>query len=205
MKFLILNGTLSPASESNTRTVCEMTKMAFEKFGQECEMVNLNELDYEGTTDDKNDELRPVIKKMLDVDGVILATPIWWGTYSCYTQSILERMDPIYNYVRDNKFNPLYNKVFGSLVSGGGDGFQHIHGQLYNFAANLGFTIPPNCNIESKAQGRNEILGDKDTITQILNCTRNMIVWAKALKETNVTLQARHSTVDINEMRKCIK
>jgi multimeric flavodoxin WrbA len=205
MKFLILNGTLKSANQSNTNMVCEMAKMAFEKFDQECEIVNLNELDYECSTEDLNDDFRDVIKKMMSVDGVIFATPIWWGGHSSYTQSILERMDPIYNYARDNKFNPFYNKVFGSLISGGGDGFQHIHGRLYSFAANLGFTIPPNCNIESKAQGREEILGDKDTVTQILNCTRNMIVWAEALKETNVTLQARHSTVDINEMRKCIK
>ena len=199
MKFIILNSSLKSESDSNTFTVCEMTKVAFEKLGNECEIITLNTLDYDCATDDRNDDFQAVLKKILEADGLIIATPIWWGVHSSYAQSIMERMNVIYDYSRDNKFQPFYNKVFGSLISGGGDGFQNIHGTLYSFASNLGFVIPPNCNIESKAQGRDDILTDDDTITQIKNATINMTVYGKILKDANPSKDARHGTVDVNE------
>ena len=199
MKFLIFNGSLKPDADSNTFAVCKMAQLAFEKLGHQCEIVTLRDLDYEGSTDDVNDELKPYIMKMFDMDGVLFATPIWWGTHSCHIQAMLERLDFIYSWAKDNKYQPFYNKVFGTLVSGGGDGFQHIHGVLYSAASNFGFTVPPQCNIESKAQGIEEIKADEDTLNQVKNCTINMVTWAKILKEGNPTASARHGSVDINE------
>ena len=199
MKFLIFNGSLKGDGESNTFKVCKMLQTAFNMLGHECDLVTLRDLDYEGSTDDVNDELKPHIMKMLDMDGVIFATPIWWGTHSCHIQAILERLDFIYSWSKDNKFQPFYNKVFGTLVSGGGDGFQHIHGVLYSAAANFGFTIPPQCNIESRAQGTANIVKDDDTYEQVKNCATNMTVWAQILRENQPILKARHGSVDVNE------
>ena len=199
MKFLIFNGSLKPDAESNTFSVCKMLQLAFDKLGHECDIVTLRDLAYEGSTDDVNDELKPHIMKMFDMDGVIFATPIWWGTHSCHIQAMLERLDFIYSWAKDNKYQPFYNKVFGTLVSGGGDGFQHIHGVLYSAAANFGFTIPPQCNIESKAQGIEEIKKDEDTFNQVKNCATNMTVWAELMRAGNPTLAARHGSVDVNE------
>ena len=199
MKFLIFNGSLKPDTESNTFSVCKMLQLAFDKLGHECEIVTLRDLDYEGSTDDVNDELKPHIMKMFNVDGVVFATPIWWGTHSCHIQAMLERLDFIYSWAKDNKYQPFYNKVFGTLVSGGGDGFQHIHGVLYSAASNFGFTIPPQCNIESKAQGIEEIKKDEDTYNQVKNCATNMTVWGELMRAGNPTLAARHGSVDVNE------
>ena len=199
MKFLIFNGSLKADAESNTFAVGKMLQLAFDKLGHECEIVTLRDLDYEGSTDDVNDELKPYIMKMFDMDGVIFATPIWWGTHSCHIQAMLERLDFIYSWAKDNKYQPFYNKVFGTLVSGGGDGFQHIHGVLYSAASNFGFTIPPQCNIESKAQGIEEIKKDEDTYNQVKNCATNMTVWGELMRAGNPTLAARHGSVDINE------
>ena len=199
MKFLIFNGSLKADAESNTFTVCKMAQMAFEKLGHECEIITMRELDYEGSTDDVNDELKPHIMKMFNADGVIFATPIWWGTHSCHIQAMLERLDFIYSWAKDNKHQPFYNKVFGTLVSGGGDGFQHIHGNCFSFASNLGFTIPPGCNVESKAQGMDEITQDNDTVEQVKNCAINMATWAKILQQANPSKDARHGSADINQ------
>ena len=199
MNFLIFNGSLKPDAESNTFSVCKMAQLAFEKLGHECEVITMRDLNYEGSTADVNDDLKPHIMKMFNVDGVIFATPIWWGNHSCHIQAMLERLDVIYSWAKDNKYQPFYNKVFGTLVSGGGDGFQHIHGVLYSAASNFGFTVPPQCNIESKAQGLEEIKSDDDTLNQVKNCVINMTTWAKILKEGNPTKDARHGSVDINE------
>ena len=55
--------------------------------------------------------------------------------------AMLERLDVVYSWAKDNKHQPFYNKVFGSLVSGGGDEFQHIHGVLYSAASNFGLLL----------------------------------------------------------------
>ena len=199
MKFIIFNGSLKADNESNTFAVCQMLKLAFEKLQHECEIVTLRELNYEGSTSDLDDDLRPELHKMFKADGVVFATPIWWGGHSCHIQAMFERMDVFYSWAKDNKYQPFYNKVFGTLVSGGGDGFQHIHGNCYSFAANLGFTIPPNCNVESKAQGIEEIKDDDDTLNQVKNCAINMTTWAKILKEGNPAKDGRHGSVDVNE------
>ena len=192
MKFLIVNGSLTPNEQSNTFTLCEMVKLAFEKLNHECEIVTVRDLNYTPSTKDIDDDMRTVINKMFKVDGVVFATPIWWGTQSSYIQSVIERMDFIDSWSIDNGYKPFYCKVFGTIVSGSGDGFQHIHGNCYNFASMLGFTTPPGCNIESAAQGRDEILGDEETIGMVKTFVTNMGVWAEALKVQKVKQQARH-------------
>ena len=192
MKFLICNGSLTPNQESNTYTLCEMVKLAFEKLNHECEIVTIRDLSYTPSTKDIDDDMRTVINKMFKVDGVIFATPIWWGIQSSYIQSVIERMDFIDSWSIENGYKPFYCKVFGTIVSGSGDGFQHIHGICYNFASMLGFTTPPGCNIESAAQGRDKILGDEETIGMVKTFATNMGVWAEALKIQKVKQQARH-------------
>ena len=68
MKFLIINGTLTPNETSNTYTLCEMVKLGFEKLGHECEIVTMRDLTYTNSTEDVDDELRPVIQKMFKMD-----------------------------------------------------------------------------------------------------------------------------------------
>ena len=195
MKFLLLNGTLKNDSElSNTFTISQMVKAGFEKLGHECELVTLSEMDYKRSTDDVQDSLQPIIQKMFTVDGLIFATPIWWGGHSSYIQSIIERMDFIETFGYEKDYKPFYGKVFGTIVSGSGDGFQHIHGTNYNFATMLGFTVPPQCNIESAAQGRDTILSDDETIGMVKTFVSNMSAWAKALKDGEVHKFARHTT-----------
>ena len=186
MKFIIVNGTLKPSSESNTSVVCEMVKLGFEKFGHECEIVNTAELNYKNSTQDEDDDLRPVIHRMIqpDMSGIIIATPIWWGMFSSHTQALIERLDYIDSWSIDgNDYKPMFGKVFGSIVSGGVDGWQHITGTLASFASNLALTTPPLCNIESEAQGRNEILQDSETIGMVKSLVNNMIVWAEAMEK----------------------
>ena len=198
MKFIIFNGSLKQEGESNTYTVCQMLDTAFKNLKVESEIVTLNEIDFEATTDNVNDALTPYIKKIFDADGVIFATPIWWGVHSCWIQGLIERLDYIHTWSDDNNFQPFYNKVFGSCVSGGGDGFQHIHGIFFNFACNLGFTVPPQCNVESKAQGRDNILSDDPTIEQIKICAQNMYVYGSLIKSGNPAQYARHGSIDIS-------
>ena len=64
MKFLIFNGSLKPDAESNTFAVCKMLQLAFQKLKHECEVITMRDLDYESSTSDVDDELKPHIMKM---------------------------------------------------------------------------------------------------------------------------------------------
>ena len=101
-------------------------------------------------------------------------------------------MDYIDTWGTDNKFRPFYNKVFGVAVSGGGDGFQNIHGTLFSFANNLGFTIPPRCNLESTAQ--DNIQQDEDTKKQVEQICTNMYVYGSMIKAGNPTRFGIHES-----------
>ena len=195
MKFIIINTSLKDTAESNTHTVAEMVKVGFEKFGHECEIINMASLNYKNSTEDEQDELRPVIQKLIqpDLAGFVIATPIWWGMYSSHAQALIERLDYIDTWSLDgNHFKPMMGKVFGSIVSGAVDGWQHISGTLYSFASNLALTVPPLCNIESEAQGRNEILKDSETIGMVKSLVNNMIVWAEAMQKGDTAKKGRH-------------
>ena len=107
MKFIIFNGTLKPDEESNTSAVCKMLQLAFKKIGDECEIVTMRDLKYDASTKDVDDELKPHIMDIFKSDGIVFATPIWWGGHSSHIQSMFQRLDPIYSWGKDNKFQPL--------------------------------------------------------------------------------------------------
>jgi multimeric flavodoxin WrbA len=197
MRFMIFNGSLKKSELSNTYAVCELVAAEFKKQGSETRIVTMNEIDYECGTDDYNDELKPIILDFLkNYDGMIFATPIWWGLHSGYISSVIERFDYIDSWSRDNKFYPNYNKVFGSVVSGGGDGFQHIHGNFLNFATQLGFTIPPRATVEAKTQGKENIIKDAELAQEIERFCRQMTVYATLIKGGNPSQFAQHQQTD---------
>ena len=197
MRFMIFNGSLKKSELSNTYAVCELVAAEFKKQGSETRIVTMNEIDYECGTDDYNDELKPIILDFLkNYDGMIFATPIWWGLHSGYISSVIERFDYIDSWSRDNKFYPNYNKVFGSVVSGGGDGFQHIHGNFLNFATQLGFTIPPRATVEAKTQGKENIIKDAELAQEIERFCLQMTVYATLIKGGNPSQFAQHQQTD---------
>jgi len=197
MKFMIFNGSLKKHDVSNTHAVCELVAAEFKKTGSECRIINLNELDYECGTESYDDDLKPIIADFIkNYDGMILATPIWWGLHTSYAGSIIERFDYIDGWSRDNKYYPNYNKVFGSVVSGGGDGFQAIHGNFLNFATQLGFTIPPRCTVEAKPQGRDNIIKDTELAQEIERFCKQLTVWSALIKGGNPSQFGQHQQVD---------
>ena len=163
MKLKIFNASLKVSEESNTQALVDLVTKNMNSLGVTVDTVHLKDLKFEHTTDNVNDELTPhLVDVVKNCDMVSIATPIWWGTQSSLAQGLIERFDPIDSWGQDNDYYALYNKVFGTIVSGGGDGFQHIHGNLYNMASNMGMTVPPTCNLEISTQGREEIIKDKD-------------------------------------------
>lgn len=201
MKFLFLNGSLTPPAESNTQRVIDRVRKEFETYGVETQEIVLRDLKFEPGIDATRrdgtaDDMTAVLKTILDYDGIIFGTPIWWGTYSSYIQALMERMGYFDDWGIRNNVQPLYGKVFGALISGGDDGWQATYGQLFHFASYLGLTVPPDAFVSAVKGGDEDKASTKEFEELVRIFTRNQVSWAEAMISTNVgkTSQTRGGT-----------
>lgn len=201
MKFLILNGSLTPPKESNTQKVVNRVIAEFKKNKVSVQEIILRDLNFEPGVDRVRrdgiaDDMTWVLGEILKYDGIIFATPIWWGTYSSYIQALMERMGYIDDWGIKNNFNPHYGKTFGIIVSGSDDGWQATAAKAFGFASYLGFTVPPDAFVSAVDDGR-EIKSMKDPDDVIDIFVRNQIMWADAMIKTKVGILSQ-ATEEIN-------
>jgi multimeric flavodoxin WrbA len=200
MKFLVLNGSLTPPEESNTQKVVDRVIAEFNRHGVEVNEIVLRDLNFEPGVDRVRrdgvaDDMTWVLKEILKYDGIIFATPIWWGTYSSYIQALMERMGYIDDWGIKNNFNPHYGKTFGIIVSGSDDGWQATAAKAFGFASYLGFTVPPDAFVSAVDDGM-DIKSRKDPDDVIDIFVRNQIMWAKAMIDTKVGLLSQAEEID---------
>jgi multimeric flavodoxin WrbA len=201
MKFLVLNGSLTPPKESNTQKVVDRVIAEFKQHGVRVNEIILRDLNFEPGIDRVRrdgiaDDMTWVLGEILKYDGIIFATPIWWGTYSSYIQALMERMGYIDDWGIKNNFNPHYGKTFGIIVSGSDDGWQATAAKAFGFASYLGFTVPPDAFVSAVDDGR-EIKSMKDPDDVIDIFVRNQIMWADAMIRTKVGILSQ-ATEEIN-------
>ena len=146
VKATILLGTLKKSGLSNTETLCEFLSRKMEENGVRCEIVKLVEHEIlPGTYSDmgEGDEWPNILRRVLDSEIVILATPVWWGNQSSEIQRVIERLDELHDEVLASKPSRLEGKVGGIVITGDSDGAEHIIGNLCNFFNAVGLLIPP--------------------------------------------------------------
>lgn len=181
MKALIIETSLKPLKQpSNTRAMVSVAKKYLKELDVEVAVQPLKGLKYDFGTEFLADNGEPdaateLLRILLDADIFILATPIWWGNQSSLAQSFIERMDKFDDWAQAANGNPMGLKTFGSIISGGGDGFQHIHGLHCAFASFLGFTIPPKSMLECTVQGVDKILKDRELAENAQRWAANLV------------------------------
>ena len=201
MKFLVLNGSLTPPKKSNTQAVVDRVITEFSNHNIVVDEIILRNLNFEPGVDrvrrdGKADDMTWVLKEILKYDGIIFATPIWWGTYSSYIQALMERMGYIDDWGIKNNFNPHYGKTFGIIVSGSDDGWQQTAAKAFGFASYLGFTVPPDAFVSAVDEGK-EIKSMKDPDEVIKVFVRNQLFWANAMIKTKVGLTSQSTNTAI--------
>jgi multimeric flavodoxin WrbA len=161
MKATILLGTLKKTGLSNTETLCEFLSGRMERQGIQSEIVKLvNHRVLPGTYSDmgEGDEWPNILRRVLDSEIVILATPIWWGNQSSEIQKVIERLDELHDEVLAGKPSRLEGKVGGVVITGDSDGAEHVIGNLCNFFNAVGLLIPPYATLsvlwERQAKGK---------------------------------------------------
>lgn len=146
MKAVILLGTLKRSGLSNTETLCEFLSRRMEREGVRPDIIKLVERNVlPGTYSDmgEGDEWPNILRRVLDSDIVILATPVWWGNQSSEIQRVIERLDALHDKVMAGEPSPLEGKVGGVVITGDSDGAEQIIGNLCNFFNAVGLLIPP--------------------------------------------------------------
>jgi multimeric flavodoxin WrbA len=112
MKILAFNG--SPRLKGNSATMLENAIEGAREKGAEVELFNLYKMRFSGCIscfsckrlDRKRpivcvvkDELRPVLEKVREIDGILIATPVYYGSESAATRALIERLCfPYLNY-----------------------------------------------------------------------------------------------------------
>jgi multimeric flavodoxin WrbA len=161
MKATILLGTLKMSGLSNTETLCEFLSGRMESQDIRSEIVKLVERRVlPGTYSDmgEGDEWPNILRRVLDSEIVILATPIWWGNQSSEIQRVIERLDELHDKVLAGEPSPLEGKVGGVVITGDSDGAEHIIANLCNFFNAVGLLVPPYATLsvlwERQAKGK---------------------------------------------------
>jgi multimeric flavodoxin WrbA len=207
LKAIILLGTLKPTSSknfSNTKVLCEILCDELATYGVKSEIVRLVQYRIPpGTKNNmgKGDEWPKILKKLIQSDIVVLATPIWWGGHSSFTQRVIERLDELNDKLVGTGKSELLNKVGGMVITGGEDGAQHVIGNLANFMVWNGLTLPPACSLsylgdhkaKTAAGLKRELKGHSYTAGMAKTMAHNLAYVAKLLKKYPLPMQGKKS------------
>jgi multimeric flavodoxin WrbA len=84
------------------------------------------------------DDLPPILKMMLDADGIILASPVYYGSATPQIKALIDRS----GYSTRAKKRPFENKVGGPMVVARRVGQNFTYAQLMFFFMHAGMIVP---------------------------------------------------------------
>ena len=125
-KILVAFG--SPRKKGNTALLVERAIKGIETAGGAYELVNLHEMDIKPCTacdwcrDNRgkfcvlNDGMKSIYPKMVEADGLIIASPIYWFTVSAQTKLFMDRW---YGFVDTGGY--MFNKMQVGIILVYGD------------------------------------------------------------------------------------
>lgn len=193
MRATVFVGSLKPdINESNTIALVKLAKEEFAQYGVETKVRYLRKYrmapGVEFDPGDEWDEFKPFYRDVDRSDIIILATPIWWGIQSSLVSAWMERIGAYDDQYIETGKSPLYNKVFGSIITASNDGFQHVQGNLYAFASNLGMTIPPEAHMTwgTVVGSEKTPVDNPETTNMVKNACRNLYLWGAMIKKLDL-------------------
>ena len=190
MKVVAFNG--SPRKDGNTALLVNIVFKELKKNNIDCELVNLAGKKIHGCIacykcgDNKdkrcavkNDILNDCIEKMLDADGIILASPTYFSNVTTEMKALIDRAGLV---AKEN--NSMFKKKVGaSVVSVRRAGAIHVFNSLNLFFL-IGEMIIPGSSYWNLAIGRNkgDVQSDSEGIETMRKLGKNMAWLLKKLK-----------------------
>lgn len=185
MKILGIVG--SPRLGGNTETLTRMALDEIQKEGLETELITLagkNIVPCDGcrscSTAGKchiKDDFESVFNKMVAADGIIIATPVYYGAATPQIVSLISRF-----YGCSREKSPLENKVGGPIVVGRRAGHNFTLAQLMFFFMISGMIVPGS-TYWNVAFGREkgEVVKDEEGVRTIRNFAQKVTWLAKKI------------------------
>src|SRR5271157_552611 len=179
----------SPRKGGNTEIMTAHTLKAVAEEGLETELISLAGLEIKpcsacmacskGDRCSIDDDLWPIYLKMKAADGIILASPVYFGSATALIKGLIERTGYL------SRFNgePFKGKVGGSLVVARRAGQNFTIAQLTYWFQIMGMIVPGS-SYWNIAFGRNqgEVIKDEEGMKTIWNFGKNVAMVVKKLK-----------------------
>ncbi len=188
MKVLGIVG--SPRKNGNTEILTAYVLKAIAEEGLDTELQRLAGLDIRPCNacmacqkEERcaiGDDFFPVYLKMKDVDGIILASPVYYGSATALMKAFMERA----GYISRYNGEPFSGKVGGPLVVARRAGHNFTMAQLTMWFQILGLVVPGSSywNI-AFGRGKGEVTKDEEGMKTAWNFGKNVARVIKALNK----------------------
>jgi len=125
------------------------------------------------------DDLFPIYLKMKEADGIILASPVYFGSATALIKALIERA----GYISRRNGDPFRGKVGGPLVVARRAGKNFTFAQLTLWFQILGFFIPGSSywNV-AIGHEKGEVARDEEGLKTAWNFGKNIAYLIKKLK-----------------------
>ncbi len=170
---------------------------AAEKFGAETEWVHLYELDIrpcKGCVSEDikackypciiKDDMKKVYDLLINADGFILATPVYWYSPSAVMKNVIDRLTALENMIHIDGHSWLDGKVAGFIATGNDSGAMFAVAQMMTIMNSMGVVIPPWSMAYTNEVG--EPLENKAFVLDSLNVGRSVVMMIKAMNGEKV-------------------
>jgi multimeric flavodoxin WrbA len=187
MKVIAVVG--SPRRNGNTELLSAHALKAIAEEGLDTELIRLADLEIKpcsacmacktGGKCSIKDDFPPIYEKMKQADGIILASPVYYGSASALIKALMERA----GYVSNFNGKPFNGKVGGPLVVARRAGKNFTFAQLTLWFQILGFFIPGSSywNV-GVGREKGEVADDIEGMDTAWNFGKNMAFLIKKLK-----------------------
>ena len=180
----------SPRVEGNTeKLVVEALKAASEEEGIQTELIRLAGkeikpcdacLSCRKTGECHiNDDFQEIFEKMVKADGIILASPVYFGSATPQIMALIDRA----GFVSGARGRVFENKVGGPLVVARRAGQNFTFAQLLFFFLHQGMIVPGSTywNI-AFGREKGEVLGDQEGLRTVRNFAKKIVWLIKKIK-----------------------
>jgi multimeric flavodoxin WrbA len=178
----------SPRENGNTELLTKHTLKAISEEGLDTELIRLTGLEIkpctacmackEQETCSIKDDLFPLYLRMKEADGIILASPVYYGSATALIKALMERV----GYIARWNGEPFQRKVGGPLVVARRSGRNFTIAQLTLWFQILGFFVPGSTywNI-AIGREKGEVEQDEEGLETARNFGKNMAFLIKKL------------------------